>query len=188
LRIVDVLHELSDGLGIGVALEDISTLLQNKPELAAVGDYAVMNDAEFVLVVGAMRVAVALRGSTVGCPAGVGDGNLRHKDFLDVDGAPRDLLPQASNLSNFLEVDDLAWLVAINTESGRVVSSVLLARKSSAEDLKDLLAALLLQKTAVAKDTTHRVKRKLRRKEIVEVVREKGEERWPEGSVIRLLN
>jgi hypothetical protein len=70
---------------------------------------------------------------------------LGYEDFVDVDGAAGNLLAQASDLSDLLEIEDLAWLVAIDTESSRIVPSVLLARQSSAEDLEDLLAALQLR-------------------------------------------
>lgn len=142
LRVVDVLDELRNGLGIGLCLEHVSAFLQDEPKLSTVGDDAVVNDTEFVLLVGANGMAVALRRRSVGCPTGVGDGNLGHEDLVDVDGAPRDLLAQASDLSDFLEEYNFAWLVAVNAQPGRVVSSVLLAGKASAKDLKDLLTAL----------------------------------------------
>jgi hypothetical protein len=74
----------------------------------------------------------------------VGDGDLRHEGLVHIDGGSRNLLSQTGDLSNFLEEQDLASLIAIDPDSGRVVSTVLLASKASAQDLKNFLTALKL--------------------------------------------
>ena len=52
------------------------------------------------------------------------------------------MLAEASNFANLLEVEDLPCLVAVNTKTCRVIATVFLARKSSTEDLENLLATL----------------------------------------------
>jgi hypothetical protein len=66
-----------------------------------------------------------------------------------------DALAKASNLAYFLEEIYFAWSIAVDTDAGRVVTTVLLAGETVAEDITDFLAILGLEKAAVAKNSTH---------------------------------
>jgi len=140
--VVDVLCEDCDGLRVRLAREHVAALLEDEAELGAVGDDAVVDDDELGVGIGAVGVAVAGRRRTMGCPAGVGDGDLGDGCLLDVDGRCGDLLAETGDLADLLEVDDVARLVAVDAEAGGVVSTILLAGEASAQDFEDLLARL----------------------------------------------
>lgn len=76
MRVPNVFAEHSDGLGVRIALELVSTLLEDKPQFARVGDDAVVDDGELVVNVGSLRMAVHSVGHTMRSPPGVRDGAL----------------------------------------------------------------------------------------------------------------
>ena len=75
-------------------------------------------------------------------PSSVGDGNLGSEVLVDIDRGAGDLLPKASHLADLFEVKDLARLVTVNAQTGRVITTVLLAGETSAKNLKDFLTTL----------------------------------------------
>jgi hypothetical protein len=104
-------------------------------------------------------VAVDLRGRAVGGPAGVSDGDLGEESLLLVDGRVCNLLAETGHFADLLEEDHITGAVAIDADAcrggggpgeqeqergsngeagglrrltGRVVTSVLLARKALA--------------------------------------------------------
>jgi hypothetical protein len=58
--------------------------LQHEPELCAVGDYTVVDDAELAFGIGADWMAVDLRRGAMGSPASVCDGNLGYEGLVDI--------------------------------------------------------------------------------------------------------
>jgi hypothetical protein len=50
------------------------------------------------------------------------------------------LLSKACNFTDFLEIDDRARLITVNTDTCRIVSTVLLAGETCNEDFKDLFS------------------------------------------------
>lgn len=68
---VEVVDELGDDLGVGVALEAEALVLQEDLHLLVVGDDPVVHDEERMMGVGAVRVRVQLAGDAVGGPARV---------------------------------------------------------------------------------------------------------------------
>jgi len=78
----------------------------------------------------------------VGRPARVGDRDLRVENFGGVNVGGGDALAKAGNFANFLEVKGLARDIAINTDAGRVVTTILLTSETVAEDIANLLAGL----------------------------------------------
>jgi len=78
----------------------------------------------------------------MGGPPSVSDGNLGQEFFGDVHGRFGDLLAQTSDLSNLLEVVNLACLVSIDTNARRVVATVFLTSEAVAEDFTNSFAVL----------------------------------------------
>jgi hypothetical protein len=64
------------------------------------------------------------------------------------------LLAQTGDFAYLLEVDDLARLVAVDREAGRVVAAVLFTRKCAAEDVEDLRPALYITPSQPPKKNT----------------------------------
>jgi hypothetical protein len=101
----------------------VTPLLKNEPELLVVGDDAVVNDGELVVGVGAVRVAVCGTGLAVGGPAGVSHGGLGEKGLAEVDLCLGGVLAEGSDLSDLLEQQDFAGLVAVDLETCRGTST-----------------------------------------------------------------
>ena len=78
----------------------------------------------------------------MGGPTGVGNGYLRDEGLVNVNGGSGNFLAKTGYFANFFEIDNLSWFFAINTQSSRVVTSVLLASETSTKNVKDLLAGL----------------------------------------------
>lgn len=74
--------------------------------------------------------------------SGVCNGNLGNEGLGSVDVGFGDLLAQASNFADLFEEDHFARLVAVDTDTCGVITSVLLAGKSVTEDLADRLPVL----------------------------------------------
>ena len=79
----------------------------------------------------------------MGSPSRVGNGNLSYGCLFHIKRRTSDLLPKASNFSNFLEVDGRARLITVNTETRRIITTVLLASKPCNKDFKNLFSRLL---------------------------------------------
>jgi hypothetical protein len=52
--------------------------------------------------------------------------------LVDVERGRRDFLAETGDFADFLEVDDGAWLIAVNAEPGGIVASVFLAGEARA--------------------------------------------------------
>lgn len=72
----------------------------------------------------------------------MGNGYLGDEGLVDVKGGSSDFLAKTGYFANFFEEDNLSWFFAINTQSSRVVTSILLASETSTKNIKDLLASL----------------------------------------------
>ena len=142
LRVVDVLCQNRDCLCVGLTLKLVTALLQDETKSSSIGDDTVVDDDELVGGVRADWVAVDVRGRAVGGPASVSDGNLGRERLRSVHGRLGDGLAETSHLTDVLVEEDLALLVAIDTDTARVVPAILLAGKTIAKDLDDLLAFL----------------------------------------------
>ena len=70
------------------------------------------------------------------------DGDLGSDDLGGINVGLGDTLAQAGHLANFLEIDDLARLVPIDTKTSRIVTTIFLTSKSVAKDLEEFLAVL----------------------------------------------
>ena len=87
-------------------------------------------------------MAVHNRGGAVGRPASVRDGNLRVEDFGRVELCARDPLAETSDFTDFLEEKDLSRSISIDTDAGRVVTTIFLAGETVAKDVANFLAIL----------------------------------------------
>lgn len=87
-------------------------------------------------------MAVHDRGRAVGCPSRVSDRDLRVENLGSVYVRGGDALAKASNLAHFLEEIYFAWSITVDTDAGRVVTTVLLAGETVAKDLTNFLAIL----------------------------------------------
>lgn len=84
MLLVQVVDELGDHLGVGVRLETVAALLQERLHLFVVGDDAVVDDHERVLFVGTLRMRVDLARDSVRRPARVRDSDVRLEDVFRV--------------------------------------------------------------------------------------------------------
>ena len=87
-------------------------------------------------------MAVDDRGRAVSCPARVCDRDLRVENLGGVYARSCDALTKAGDLADFLEEEYLARSITVYTDAGRVVTTVLLAGETVAEDIANLLAIL----------------------------------------------
>jgi hypothetical protein len=142
LGIVDIFREDGDGLGVRLALKLVAAVLKNEAEGGGIGDDAVVHDDEVVGRVGAQRVTVHDRGRAVCRPAGVCDRDLRVEHFRGIYVRRGDALAKACDLADFLEVVHVAGGVAVDTDAGRIVTTVLLTGETVAENVADFLAIL----------------------------------------------
>lgn len=78
----------------------------------------------------------------MGGPTGVGNGDLGREDLGSIDGGLGDAFAQPSNLADLLEKYNLALFVPINTDTSRVVTTILLTSKSVAKNFNEFLASL----------------------------------------------
>ena len=140
--IVDVLGEDGNRLSVGLTLELVPTLLEDKTKSSRVGDDAVMDDTELRGRIGLQRVAVDDGRGTVGGPARVRDRDLRNESLRSVDVGLGDALAESGDLADLLEEEHLSGLVAIDANTRGVVATVLLAGEARTEDLTDRLAVL----------------------------------------------
>ncbi len=143
LRVVDVLREDSDSLGIRLRFELVPALLKDKTKSSRVRHNTVVNDAEVGVRVGFQRVAVDDGGRAVSRPAGVRNRDLGDEGLAGVDVGLGDALAKASDLADLLEEEHLSGLVAINANSCGVVAAILLTGESVDEDLTNSLPVLL---------------------------------------------
>jgi hypothetical protein len=74
------------------------------------------------------------------------DRDLRVEHFRGVYVRRGNALAKAGNLANFLEVEDLAGGIAVDTDAGRIVTTVLLAGETIAKDVANFLAILQREK------------------------------------------
>jgi hypothetical protein len=72
-----------------------------------------------------MRVAVDARRRTVGGPSGVGNAGVWIKHLGEIEVLLIDELLQRSDLADLLDSEDLILLVAVDSQTGRVVAAVL---------------------------------------------------------------
>lgn len=142
LRVENVLGEDSDGLGIGVALELVATFLKDLPQLGTVGDNAVMDENEFRVRIRTNRVTITFRRGTMSRPSCMRDRDLGDGGLFEIEVGSSNLLAETGHFANLLEVLDGSGFIAVNNETSRVVSAVLLTSKTSTENFENLLAAL----------------------------------------------
>ena len=120
LGVPDVFGELGNSFGISLTLKGITLLLEDKAELAVVGDDTVVDDRELVLGVGAVRVGVDRRGLTVGGPAGMSHAAVGGEGAIPLDRrlGLNELL-EGSDLSDLLVDQDLPVAIAIDGQTYR---------------------------------------------------------------------
>jgi hypothetical protein len=87
-------------------------------------------------------VTVDDRRRAVSCPSRVCDRDLRVENLGGVYIRAGDTLAKTSNFADFLEKKDFAWSIAVDTDAGRVVTTVLLAGETVAEDITNFFAIL----------------------------------------------
>jgi hypothetical protein len=87
-------------------------------------------------------MAVVEGGRAVSCPPRVCDRDLRVENLGGVYVRGGDTLAKTSNFADFLEKKHFAWRIAVDTDAGRVVTTVLLAGETVAEDITNFFAIL----------------------------------------------
>jgi hypothetical protein len=178
LRIVDVFCEDGHGFGIGFALKLVAAVLEDETKGGGIGDNTIVHNDKIAVGVWAQRVAVHDRRGAMGCPTCVRDRDLRVENFGCVYVCGGDTLTETGNFTDLLEVKHFARSIAINTNAGRVVTTILLTCEAVAKDITNFLAILTKMKktqwgkvvmgedgkkigylgfkiAAVAKNTTH---------------------------------
>lgn len=140
--VVKVLRENGDGLRVRFGFEFVAMVLQELPQGSSIGDDTVVNNHELVIGAGANGMAVDGGGRPVSGPAGVGNGDLGNKGLGGVNVGLSNALAKSSHFAHFLEVDGLSWFVAVDTDTRRVISTILLTGKTVAKDLQNLFAVL----------------------------------------------
>jgi hypothetical protein len=103
LRVPDVLAQHGDGLGVGLGLKVVASLLENHLELLVVCDDSVVDDGELLVVVALVRVAVKRGGLSVRGPSGVSHRGLGEERLGHVDRRAGDEFSQLGDLADLLE-------------------------------------------------------------------------------------
>lgn len=116
-RVVEVLGENCDGLRVCFRLEFVAPLLEDQPELGAVGDDTIVNDTELICGIRTKRVTINLGRWAMGRPSGMRDGDLGNQSLSNIEGRSTDLLAQARNFADFFEVNNITGLVTVDTET-----------------------------------------------------------------------
>jgi hypothetical protein len=78
----------------------------------------------------------------VGRPSRVCDRDLGVENLGGVYARAGDALTKTGDLADFLEIKHFAGNIAVDTDAGRVVTTVFLAGETVAEDIADFLATL----------------------------------------------
>jgi len=142
LRVIDIFCEDGNGLRVGLALKLVAAVLEDEAEGGGISDDTVVHDDEIAARVRAQRVAVRDRGRAVGCPSRVCDRDLRVENFGSVYFRAGDALAKTGDLADFFEEKYFAGGIAVDTDAGRVVTTVLLAGETVAEDITNFFAIL----------------------------------------------
>jgi hypothetical protein len=92
--------------------------------------------------------------TAVSGPAGVCNAGMAVKDLGQVDVRGIDELAELGDLANLLEGNDLVLLVAVDAETGRVVTAVFEAGQAIDERVENVLAVAFDQVVDVTQDST----------------------------------
>lgn len=84
LGVPDIFAKHRDGLGVGFALELVSSLLQNQTKFARVGYDTVVDHGEGTSRIGALRMRVDLARNAMSCPTSVSDGALGNEGLVHI--------------------------------------------------------------------------------------------------------
>jgi hypothetical protein len=71
-----------------------------------------------------MRMAIDTGRATVCCPSGVCDTSVTFKGLLEINVCRINHLPKLGNFADFLEGQDLALLVSVDTKTGGIISTI----------------------------------------------------------------
>ena len=161
VTVVDVLDQLGDDFGVGFRLESKALLDQVLLDFTVVGDNSVVNDNKVVGLTRTLRVGVHIVGSTMSGPTGVGNSavnlvfNLPVQILLLMNKLIKhvDLANLAKNRHNVIR--SFHVIGSIDSDTSRVVSTVLHPTKSLEEDLDDLGPLLRGRIIDVSEDSTH---------------------------------
>lgn len=78
-------------------------------------------------------------------PTGVSNGYLRDRSLVNVQGGSSNFLAKTGDFANFFEIHNLSWFFAINAQTSRVVTSVLLTGETGTKNFKDFMASLYIK-------------------------------------------
>ena len=135
----------------------MSSLNQEYFDVFVVGDDAVVNQEELVVLVTPLGVTVHLVRRTVGCPPGVSDTNVTVQRVLKLEPLfiSIDLILQHLHLALLLQDEKISVISSIKPHPGRVVAAILQSLESSDQQLQDLLPTLRCEEVEVGKYPTH---------------------------------
>jgi hypothetical protein len=71
-----------------------------------------------------MWMAIDTGRTAVCCPSGVCDTSMAFKGLLEINVCSINHLPKLGNFANFLEGQNLALLVSIDTQTGGIISTI----------------------------------------------------------------
>ena len=131
VAVVELVDQVGDDLGVGLAFEHIALGLQLGAQFVMVLDDAVVHQGD--TITREMRVGVVDRRYTVGGPTGVGDAGARLHIVL------RDLHPQLGHPAGAAGAAQLATLV--HGHAARVVAPVLQPLQALDQDRDDVAVA-----------------------------------------------
>ena len=157
MGVVYVLHELGDDFGVCGGLHGVPASLEVGEYVAVVGDDAVVDEDELVVVVGALGMGVEVGGWSVGGPASVSDAAVNVEGGVHVESGfvGGDVGLKGGDLSTLLEESNVLVAVPVDGDAGGVVAAVLQSMQSLHQDVHDLAPLLLRQEVQVREDPTH---------------------------------
>ncbi len=133
--------EMSDDLGVGLALEGVAERLEFAPEGGIIFDDAVMNDGDLAAMAADVRVSVAVVGGTVRGPSGMADAAVPRR------GVDPERILQRANAPRRLSHDHA--LPVERGDAGAVIASILQPPQAGNQDRARLMP------TGVSYDSAH---------------------------------
>jgi len=150
--VVNVLGKLGNSLGIGFRLKLEALRFKERLDLAIVGNNTVMNHCELIVNIRALGVAVDSLWLAVSGPARMGNTGVALKNSLGVDILGGNMFLEKLHLADLLKDQDGSGLVgladvrkkliAVNSKTGRVVTTVLLTLEALKERVDNVTAGL----------------------------------------------
>jgi len=134
------MDELGDDLSVGLGLESVAALLQERLDVLVVGDDTVVNDHEAILLVRTLWMRVEFAGWPVSGPTRMRNATMLRNNVIDV--AACNLLGyfifQHLHLAGLLEEQNALSIFTVNGNASRIIATIFETLQTGDEILEHL--------------------------------------------------